>query len=152
MLPNHGGRIPYVAGGPGEYDVSGIYLHGIAGPPAADGCPRHTLFAMDIDRITVAMIASLADEVTNDMLEELGTAQILVVNADQGVERVVNLVNRMEPNVVVPYGRSANGRVLWIDAARTLSETEPAPETSVSISVSSLPEPVAIRVLAPRAA
>ena len=152
VLPNHDGRAPYVATGPGEYDVSGIYLHGIAGPRAPDGRPGPTLYALDIDRVTIALISSLAAEMTNDMLEELGAAQILVVNADEGVEQVVNLVNRIEPNVVIPYGRAANGRLSWIDAARALSESEPTPETSINISVSNLPEPVSTRVLAPRAA
>jgi len=107
---------------------------------------------MDIDRVTVALIPSLAAEMTNEMLEELGTTQVLVVNANDGVEPVVNLVNRLEPNVVVPYGQSTNGRIPWIDAAKALSETEPNPESSVGVSVSNLPEPVATRVLAPRAA
>lgn len=152
VLPNHEGHAPYVAAGPGEYDVSGVYLHGIAGPRSTSGRPRPTLYAMDIDRVTVALIPSLAAEMTNEMLEELGTTQVLVVNANDGVEPVVNLVNRLEPNVVVPYGQSTNGRIPWIDAAKALSETEPNPESSVGVSVSNLPEPVATRVLAPRAA
>lgn len=152
VRPNHHGREPYVATGPGEYDVSGIYLHGIAGPRASDGHPGPTLYALDIDRITVALITSLTAEMTNDMLEELGAAQVLVVNADDGVERVVNLVNRTEPNVVIPFGQSSNGRSPWLDAAKALSEAEPIPEASASISVSNLPDPVATRVLAPRAA
>ena len=152
VRPNRDGRQPYVATGPGEYDVSGIYLHGIAGPRTPNQRHGPTLYALDIDRVTVAVIPSLATDMSNDALEELGTAQILVVNADDGVERVVSLVNRIEPNVVVPYGRAANGRTPWLDAAKALSEAEPTPETSVNISVSSLPEPVATRVLAPRAA
>ena len=152
VRPNHEGRQPYVATGPGEYDVSGVYLHGIAGPRTADGRPGPTLYALDIDRITVAVITSLAADLSNDVLEELGAAQVLVVNADDGVERLVSLVNRIEPNVVIPYGRAANGKTPWLDAARALSETEPTPEAFVSISVSNLPEPVAPRALAPRAA
>ena len=152
VVPNHDGRDPYVASGPGEFDVSGIYLHGIAGSPSPDNGLARTVYALDLDRVTVAVIASLNAEMTSEMLEELGTAQILVVNADDGVERVVNLVNRIEPNVVIPYGTSNNGKIPWMDAAKALSETEPTPESSVTISVSSLPEPVATRVLAPRAA
>ncbi len=152
VLPSHAGHAPYVAAGPGEYDVSGVYLHGIAGPPSRSGHPRPTLYAMDIDRVTVALIPSLAAEMTNEMLEQLGTAQVLVINADDGIERVVNVVSRIEPNIVVPYGQPAGGRVTWIDAAKALSESEPNPESSVSVSVSNLPEPVATRVLAPRAA
>ena len=152
VLPNRDGREPYVATGPGEYDVSGVYLHGISGPRTPDGRPGPTLFALDIDRVTVAVITSLATDMTNDILEELGAAQVLIVNADDGAERVVRLVNRIEPNIVIPYGRAANGKTPWLDAARALSEAEPSLETSVNISVSSLPEPVATRVLSQRAA
>lgn len=152
VVPNHAGRDTYVAAGPGEYDVSGVYLHGIAGSATPDTGSVRTVFALDIDRVTVALIASLESDMTPAMLEELGTAQVLVVNADDGVERVVKLVNRIEPNLVIPYGRSENGRVSWMDAAKALSEAEPTPETSISVSTSNLPEPVATRVLAPRAA
>ena len=152
VLPNHQGREPYVAAGPGEYDVSGVYLNGIAGPRAPSGRLGRTIYALDIDRITVSLIPSLAGDLTNQMLEELGTAQVLVVNADDGVERVVNLVNRIEPNIVVPFGQSPNGRNTWLDAAKALSEANPAPESSVNVSLSNLPEPVVTRVLAQRAA
>ena len=152
VIPNHAGRDTYVAAGPGEYDVSGVYLHGIAGSATPDGESACTVYALDIDRVTVAVIASLKAEMTSEMLEELGTAQVLVVNADDGVERVVKLVNRIEPNLVIPYGRSENGRISWMDAAKALSEAESTPETSISVSASNLPEPVATRVLAPRAA
>ncbi len=152
VLPNHAGRETYVAAGPGEYDVSGVYLHGIAGSPAPDAGSPRTVFALDIDRVTVAVIASLESDMTTAMLEELGAAQVLIVNADDGVERVVQLVNRIEPNLVIPFGRSENGRISWMDAARALSEAEPTPETSIGVTASNLPEPVATRVLAPRAA
>ena len=152
VVPNHTGRDTYVAAGPGEYDVSGVYLHGIAGSATPDAGSVRTVFALDIDRVTVALIASLESDMTTAMLEELGTAQVLVVNADDGVERVVKLVNRIEPNLVIPYGRSENGRISWMDAAKALSEAEPTPETSINVSASNLPEPVATRVLAPRAA
>ncbi len=152
VLPNHDGRDTYVAAGPGEYDVSGVYLHGIASSPSPHDGAARTVYALDIDRVTVALIASLKSEMTNEMLEELGSAQVLVVSADDGVERVVKLVNRIEPNLVIPYGRAENGRISWMNAAKALSEAEPTPETSISVSVSSLPEPVATRVLAPRAA
>ena len=152
VLPNQQSRDPYVATGPGEYDVSGVYLHGIAGPRAPGGRPGHTIYALDIDRVTVSLIPSLSGDLTNEMLEELGTAQVLVVNADDGVERVVNLVNRIEPNIVVPFGQSSNGRSSWLDAAKALSEAEPTPESSVNVSLSNLPEPVATRVLGQRAA
>jgi len=152
VVPNHDDRDTYVAAGPGEYDVSGVYLHGITSSPTSDDGPARTAYALDIDRVTVALITSLKSEMTNEMLEELGTAQVLVVSADDGVERVVNLVNRIEPNLVIPYGRAENGRIFWMDAALALSEAEPTPEMSISVSVSNLPEPVATRVLAPRAA
>lgn len=151
VVPNHAGRDTYVAVGPGEYDVSGVYLHGIAASATPDAGSVRTVFALDIDRVTVALIASLESDMTPAMLEELGTAQVLVVNADEGVERVVKLVNRIEPNLVIPYGRSENGRISWMDAAKALSEAEPTPETSINVSASTLPEPVATRVLAPRA-
>ena len=147
---NHKDRGVFVASGPGEYDVCGIFLRGLVGSTVADGVARPIVYAMDIDRVTVAYIANCTAEFDSELLDELGTVQVLIVNADKNTDDVASLVSRVEPNIVVPFGADSNSRSGWFDVARDLSEVELTAEASLNISASALPEPVTTRVLAQR--
>ena len=149
---NHKDRGVFVASGPGEYDVCGVFLRGLVGPTVADGVERPIVYAMDIDRLTVAYIANCTAEFDSVLLDELGTVQVLIVNADKNTDDddVASLVSRVEPNIVVPFGAESNSRSGWFDVARDLSEGELTAEASLNISASVLPEPVTTRVLARR--
>ena len=147
---NHKDRGVFVASGPGEYDVCGIFLRGLVGSTVADGVARPIVYAMDIDRVTVAYIVNCTAEFDSVLLDELGTVQVLIVNADKDANDVASLVSRVEPNIVVPFGADSNSRSGWFDVARDLSEVELTAEASLNISASALPEPVTTRVLSRR--
>jgi hypothetical protein len=150
VRPNHHDFPPFVAFGPGEYDVRGLYLHGISDDNPTVGTNSATIYAMDIDRLTLAFLAHPSLSFGNEVFDELGTVQVLIVNADSGIEQLTTLVNRIEPNIVLPFGSSSTGT--WMDVAQQLTEDQLNPETSLNITASTLPEPVATRVLTERAA
>ena len=147
---NHKDRGIFVASGPGEYDVCGVFLRGLVGSTVADAVERPIVYAMDIDRVTVAYIVNCTAEFDSALLDELGTVQVLIVNADKNTDGVMSLVSRVEPNIVVPFGVDPNSISGWFDVARDLSEVELMAEASLSVSASTLPEPVTTRVLAQR--
>jgi len=147
---NHKDRGVFVASGAGEYDVCGLFLRGLVWSTVADGVARPIVYAMDIDRVTVAYIVNCTAEFDSALLDELGTVQVLIVNADKNADDVMSLVSRVEPNIVVPFGVDPNSRSGWFDVARDLSEVELTAEASLNISASALPEPVTTRVLAQR--
>lgn len=148
---NHRDGVIFVASGPGEYDVSGVYLRGLAGSKVVDGTQVPiVVYTMDIERVTVAYITRFTEEFDSVLLDELGTVQVLIVNADNNADGVASLVSRLEPNIVVPFGTGSNGRIGWFDVARDLSEVELMAEASLNISASELPEPVTTRVLSQR--
>ena len=120
------------------------------GSTVADAVERPIVYAMDIDRVTVAYIVNCTAEFDSALLDELGTVQVLIVNADKNADDVMSLVSRVEPNIVVPFGVDPNSISGWFDVARDLSEVELTAEASLSVSASTLPEPVTTRVLAQR--
>lgn len=150
VRPNHRDSPPFVAFGPGEYDVRGLYLHGISDDNPTSDTNSATIYAMDIDRLTLAFFAHPSLSFGNEVLDELGAVQVLIVNADSGIEQLTTLVSRIEPNIVLPFGSSSTGT--WMDVAQQLTEDQLNSETSLNITASTLPEPVATRVLTERAA
>jgi len=148
VRPNHRESPPFVAFGPGEYDVRGLYLHGISDhDPAAN---TSTIYAMDIDRVTLAFFAQPSLTFENEILDELGTIQVLIVNADTGIEQLTALISRIEPNIVLPFGNSATRT--WMEVAQQLTEDQLTSEASLNLTASTLPEPVTTCILTERAA
>ncbi len=151
VRPNKAGRRPFVADGPGEYEVAGVYVHGVAEHNGTSE-PATTLYTIEIDRLNVGSFSRLTEEPSDALLDELGGVHVLLINVDGGAtalppERIIHLVNRIEPNIVVPYG--PNG-TRWEEVARELGGGSTTAEASLSITRARLPEPVALQLLAPR--
>jgi L-ascorbate metabolism protein UlaG (beta-lactamase superfamily) len=153
---NQPGRHPFVADGPGEYEVAGVYVHGVAG--GGDG-EAITFYAVDVDRLTVGYFARLTAGPSDSLLDELGAVHVLLVNVDgePGAlppPRILQLVNRIEPNIVVPFGTGNGGSrsqsPAWRRAAQELSSAEPSSQSAVSVTRANLPEPVTVCMLEPR--
>ncbi len=152
VRPNKPGRTPFVADGPGEYEVAGVYVHGVAEHNGA-GEPATTLYTIEIDRLNVGVFSRLTEEPSDALLDELGGLHVLLINVDGGStglppERIIHLVNRIEPSIVVPYGPNDASR--WKDVARELGGGSTTAQASLSVTRSRLPEPVALQLLAPR--
>tara|TARA_Y100000588_G_scaffold10235_2_gene11319 strand:+ start:5557 stop:6168 length:612 start_codon:yes stop_codon:yes gene_type:complete len=148
VRPNHRESPPFVAFGPGEYDVRGLYLHGVSNQDASTDAS--TIFAMDIDRMTLAFFSRPSLTFENELLDELGTIQILIVNADTGIEQLTPLISRIEPNIVLPFGNSTTQT--WMEVAQQLTEDHLTSEASLNVTASTLPEPITTCVLTERAA
>ena len=148
VRPNHRESPPFVAFGPGEYDVRGLYLHGVSNQDASTDAS--TIFAMDIDRMTLAFFSRPSLTFENELLDELGTIQILIVNADTGIEQLPPLISRIEPNIVLPFGNSTTQT--WMEVAQQLTEDHLTSEASLNVTASTLPEPITTCVLTERAA
>ena len=148
VRPNHRESPPFVAFGPGEYDVRDLYLYGVSDQDAPTNAS--TIFAMDIDRVTLAFFAQPSLTFENELLDELGTIQILIVNADAGLAQLTTLISRIEPNIVLPFGNS--GTRAWMEVAPQLTEDQLTSDASLNITASTLPEPVTTCVLTERAA
>ena len=146
--------MPFIADGPGEYEVCGIYVHGLPERPGGGT----TLYTIDVDHVTVGHFAGLSAELSDALVDDLGPINVLLIEVDADgaapAGHAVQLSNRIEPNIVVPYGRvnGADGETgaAWLRIARDLSGSDVVGESSLSVNRSSLPEPVTVRVLEAR--
>ncbi len=154
VRPNHDQRVPFVADGPGEYEVCGVYVHGLSERPGGGT----TLYTIDVDHVIVGHFASLSADLSDALVDDLGPINVLLIDVDEAgaapAGHALKLINRIEPNIVVPYGR-ANGAggdpdAAWLRIARDLSGTDVVGESSLSVNRSNLPEPVTVRVLEAR--
>ncbi len=98
---------PYVINGPGEYEVSGVFITGIqtSGQKVAENF-RNTLYVFDYNSLTIAHLGDLNQVPSQAEVEALGQVNILLVPIGGGnslnAARAAEVVSLLEPNIVIP--------------------------------------------------
>jgi L-ascorbate metabolism protein UlaG (beta-lactamase superfamily) len=103
------GGDPRPTAGPGEYEISGILIIGIATfHDAEDGSQRgkNTVYLMEMDEVSLCHLGDLGHMLTAEQIEELGNVDILLIPVG-GVSTIdapvaAELARQLEPKVVIP--------------------------------------------------
>jgi len=144
------GGEPRLVTRPGEYEISGVLIIGIATfHDAEQGEKRgkNTVYLMEVDEILVCHLGDLGHVLTAEQVEEIGNVDVLLlpvggvstINAPMAAE----VVRQLEPKVVIPmhYKTSALSRELE-PVERFLKEIgvkQVEPQPKLSLTRSSLP-------------
>lgn len=115
--------------GPGEFEIGGVFITGIATVPPGKGNGKrpNTLYLFDFDGLTVAHLGDLALVPSQSQIEDLGTVDVALVPVGGGgalnPAQAAEVISMIEPKVVVPmhYQTGKEGLKLGT-AARFLSE------------------------------
>jgi len=95
--------------GPGEYEISGVLIIGIAtfhDEEKGSKRGRNTAYLMEVDEVSVCHLGDLGHVLTTEQVEELDNVDVLLlpvggvstINASMAAE----VVRQLEPKVVVP--------------------------------------------------
>ncbi len=95
--------------GPGEYEISGVLIIGIATFHDAEGGGkrgRNTVYLIEVDEVSVCHLGDLGHVLTAEQVEEIGNVDVLLlpvggvstINAPMAAE----IVRQLEPKVVIP--------------------------------------------------
>ncbi|MFC2072363.1 MBL fold metallo-hydrolase [Chloroflexota bacterium] len=113
------GGEPKVVTGPGEYEISGVLIIGMATFHDEDkGSKRgkNTAYLMDVDDISVCHLGDLGHLLTTEQVEEIGNVDVLLLPVG-GVSTIdapmaAAVVRQLEPKVVVPM-HYKTGALSW---------------------------------------
>ena len=81
---------------PGEYEKSNILVE-------AEELGEHYIFASVIGGRKITYLPSSIDAITSDMITKIGDVDVLII---AGVKALKEVVEKIEPNVLLPYGPS----------------------------------------------
>jgi L-ascorbate metabolism protein UlaG (beta-lactamase superfamily) len=103
------GGDPKLITGPGEYEISGLLIIGIATFHDGDrGNQRgkNTIYLMEIDEVSLCHLGDLGHMLTAEQVEELGSVDILLIPVG-GVSTIdapvaAEMARQLEPKVVIP--------------------------------------------------
>lgn len=100
---SRGAEKPFVIDGPGEYEVSGIFVRGFATPGPAGRV--NTVYLLTVDGARLVHLGALAAvNLGAEVKEELGAIDILFVPIGGALDykRAAQLVGDLEPKLVIP--------------------------------------------------
>ena len=103
------GGDPRIVKGPGEYEISGVLIIGIATFHDADGGKtkgKNTAYIMEIDGISICHLGDLGQVLTSEQVEEIGDVDVLLLPVG-GVATIdaamaAEVIRQIEPKAVVP--------------------------------------------------
>ncbi len=107
---SHGEKKPFVAVGPGEYEVGDITVKGFATPTEFEGPLMdvgNTAYIIDLDGIRVlALGAHSGEKLPQALRSELDTVGIVIVGVGKGAlsaKAAHELMVALEPKIIIPY-------------------------------------------------
>ena len=108
----YGERQPFIVSGPGEYEVKGIYVKGVATPGKDDKI--NTAYSLTLDGINICHLGGInKTTITADAQEQLGEIDILFVPVGDGMltpEDAEKIATTLEPKMIVPLYAMGEGK------------------------------------------
>lgn len=102
-------EVKKVIDGPGEYEVSGISIIGLAtyhDNKKGEERGSNTVYVIEIDGLRVVHLGDLGHKLTEDILEDLGTVDILLIPIGGfytiDAHEAVELTASIEPSITIP--------------------------------------------------
>lgn len=146
---------PYVVRGPGEYEVGGVFITGIAtGGHKGSAQEPNTLYVFDFNTITVAHLGDLTRVPTQSEIEAMGSVNVALVpvgNTSFNAARAVEVISMLEPNIVVPMLYATPRISLSLDPLnkflKEMGVSDYHPQPLLRITSTNLPEELQVMVL-----
>jgi len=151
---------PRVLRGPGEYELSGIYITGIM-TPAGEGDPerkRNTAYLIEMENLKLCHLGDVSSPLSTRQVEELTPLDVLFLPAGGictvEIPRAVEMVQRLSPKVVVPMHYSLPGLGTALSPLdgflKEMGLKDLEPQSRLNITATSLPAELRVVILAPR--
>jgi L-ascorbate metabolism protein UlaG (beta-lactamase superfamily) len=150
--------------GPGEYEIGGVFITGIA-TGRADGANKkrkadaashpNTLYLFDYDGLTVCHLGDLDHVPTQTQIEDLGTVGVALVPVGGGgglnAAHAAEVISLIEPSIVIPMHYKTNDTTVKLDPlSKFLKEMglgNLKPQDSLKVTKSQLPDETQVVVL-----
>ena len=162
--PNHAflegvSGTPRVITGPGEYEVAGILIAGIATALEPGSRPRNTAYVFRFEDLVICHLGDLEKQLSNDQVEEIGAIDVLMVPAGKGgaldAVQAAEVVHQLTPRIVIPMhfrkdGAGTSGFESVDGFLREMGSSTIKPENKLAVTRGSLPEDIRVVLLESR--
>ena len=109
----------FVIDGPGEYEIKGINILGIADPSTGSG-QVNAIYNIEVDGVKICHLGFLNNDLDKEKLALIDDPDIVLVPVGGGdvldAEEAMKLINKIEPSIAIP--------MLYASPAAFLKESE----------------------------
>lgn len=144
------GGEPKVVSRPGEYEIGGVLIIGIATFHDKEGGKqrgKNTAYLMEIDEITVCHLGDLGHVLTGEQVEEIDDVDVLLLPvggvATINAATAAEVVRQIEPKIVIPMHYQTPALKMELDPVekflKEIGAKPVEPLAKLSLSKSSLP-------------
>jgi len=152
---------PYVISVPGEYEIKGVFVIGVAtSHDARQGQQRgkNTAYLIEFGDLSICHLGDLGHVLNQEQVELLGTADILLVpvggRSTISGTRAAEVVGLLEPSIVIPMHYKIPGLAANLETPRRflreMGIEKPEKLESLKISQARLPQQTCVTMLEPR--
>lgn len=149
---------PRLIKGPGEYEISGILIIGIATFHDAEHGKirgKNTVYLIEVDDVAVCHLGDLGHVLTTEQVEEIGSVDVLMLPVGGGstinATKAAEVVRQLEPKLIIPMHYKTEALAWELEPIdrflREMGVTEINTQPKLSISRSSLPPNTQVIVL-----
>jgi L-ascorbate metabolism protein UlaG (beta-lactamase superfamily) len=139
--------------GPGEYEIGGIFITGVAIKEAKQ--ISNMVFVFDYDGVTIGHLGDMQKVPTQTQVEAFGTVDVLMVPVGGGnalnAARAAEVIAMIEPGIVIPMHYKTAGGSQKLSALRQFLQemglSSAKAEPSLKVTSSSIPEETRVVVL-----
>lgn len=147
----------YVVAGPGEYEIGGLFIRGIAMHDTERG-QENVAYHLLYDTLSVLHLGDLAYVPHQSTIEEIGEVNVLLVPVGGGgglrASLASEVIAMIEPNYIVPMHYALPGLVYDLEPVdkflKEMGVSKPQEEDVLKVSAGSLPEQPQVVVLRPQ--
>ena len=144
------GGEPKAITGPGEYEIGGILIIGLAtfhDEEKGSQRGKNTAYLIEVDGISVCHLGDLGHVLTTEQVEEIGNVDVLLLPVG-GVSTIdasmaAEVVRQLEPKVVLPMHYQTEAVKLKLEPVdrflREMGVREINPQPKLSVTKASLP-------------
>jgi len=104
-----------VVNGPGEYEIEGIKVRGVALSKEGAKNEGKTAYSVLFDGIRLGVLCALSNKVDDAEVDVLGEVDILFMDIEGsslGIKDIASLVKKIDPSIVIPMSEKGAKRLL----------------------------------------
>jgi L-ascorbate metabolism protein UlaG (beta-lactamase superfamily) len=141
---------PYVINMPGEYDIKGVAIQGVASKhDDKEGKERggNIMYRIEMEGITIAHLGDLGHELDPKQMEAVAGVDILLIPVGGKYtldgKKAAEVVSQIEPRIVIPMHYKIDGLKLDIETAEKFIKEigiKPTEEEKLKITKKDLPQ------------
>lgn len=148
----------YVLSGPGEYEIGGTFLSGIAMHYVSEeSIQRNIAYLMRYDTLTVLHLGDLRHVPDQSTIEALGEVNVVLVPVGGGnslkASSAAEVISLIEPHYIVPMHYALPGLTIDLDPVekflREMGVSQIEEQETLRVSATYLPEQPQVVVLKP---